>query len=167
MGNKTWCRFCNAPLWITAMNNNRYFFLTPIRAAVLLAISALASCASAQTRAPSEFSAQVKGEGDIELKGWLRLRGEVMLFSTREAMRSSLNYPDCISGVFSDHIAQDLSQFDGKRVIVTGKLYRYDTLDEEEVPILKRKVLSGSVIPNFCFGDNVLLIKHIEVAQHL
>lgn len=146
------------------MNNKGYLFLTPIRAAILLTISALASCASVQTRAPSEFSAQVKGEGDVELRGWLILRGEVMLFSTREAMRLKLNYPDCISGVFSDHIAQDLSQFDGKRVIVTGRLYRYDTLDEEEAPVLKRRVLSGSVIPNFCFGDNVLLIKHIEVA---
>lgn len=136
-----------------------------IGAALLLVAVASSSCASGQALTPPDFVTQVKGQGDVRLTGWLQLRGEVMLFASREAMRTKLRYPDCISGVFKDQAAQDLSRFDGKRVIMAGQLFRFESLDDEDAPLLQRKVLAGSVIPNFCFGDNVLLISHIESAR--
>lgn len=88
-----------------------------------------------------------------------------MLFANREAMQTRSRFPDCISGVFKDQATQQLSQFNGKRVIVTGQLFRYESLDDEDAPLLQRKVLAGSVIPNFCLGDNVLLISQIEIER--
>lgn len=84
-----------------------------------------------------------------------------MIFSSRQALQKKVKYPSCVSGVFSDQATRQLSQFDGKKVVVTGEMVRFDTLAEEDAPLLQRKVLAGSVIPNFCFGENVLLIRSI------
>lgn len=131
----------------------------------MLAASTSASCASSQALAPAEFTTQVKGTGEVSLTGWLRLRGEVMLFASREAMRAKRHYPDCISGVFKDQATQKLSRFDGNKVVISGQLVRFESLGDEDASILQRKVLAGSVIPNFCFGENVLLIKKIKRAR--
>ncbi len=88
-----------------------------------------------------------------------------MLFSSQKAMESKLRFPECISGVMKGQASQNLSRFDGKKVTVTGQLFSYASLADEDAPLLQRKVLSGSVIPNFCFGDNVLLIKEIRIAR--
>ena len=135
------------------------------RVALVLATSPSASCAPIQTFTPAEFATRVKGTGTVNLTGWLRLRGEVMLFVSPEAMQSKLRYPDCISGVFKDHASRKLPEFDGKKVIISGQLFKYDSLGDEDAPLLQRKVLAGSVIPNFCFGENVLLISEIKKAR--
>jgi hypothetical protein len=132
---------------------------------LLLTAAMSASYASAQALTPAPFATQVSGEGEITVTGWLLLRGEVMLFSSREALRQKKHYPECISGVFKDQTSKDLSKFDGKRVTLTGRLYRFDALEDEDAPLLKRKVLERSVIPNFCFGENVLLISAIKKAR--
>jgi len=77
-------------------------------------------------------------------------------------MHAKQRYPDCISGVFKDQAAQNLSRFDGRKVTISGQLFRFESLGDEEAILLKRKVLDGSVVPNFCFGENVLLIKGIR-----
>jgi len=130
----------------------------------VLMLAASTSCALPPVSAPADFVTQVKGAGEVDLAGWLGLRGEVMLFASREAMQSRLRYPDCISGVFKDQAERKLSHFDGKKVIISGQLFKYDSLDDEDAALLQRKVLAGSIIPNFCFGENVLLIKSIKRA---
>jgi hypothetical protein len=133
--------------------------------ALVLAAATSASCASVQTPAHAKFAAQVKGTGGIHLTGWLRLRGEAMIFSSQKAMEAKLRFPECISGVMKDQASQDLSRFDGMKVIVSGQLFSFASLVDEDAPLLQRKVLSASVIPNFCFGENVLLIKEIRIAK--
>jgi hypothetical protein len=123
------------------------------------------SCASGQAPISTSFAEQVKGKGIVHLTGWLQLRGEVMLFSSRNAMQAKLQYPSCISGVFKDQEVQNLSYLDGQRVTLTGELFRFDSLANEDAPLLQRKVLAGSVIPNFCFGENVVLVSSIENAE--
>ena len=88
-----------------------------------------------------------------------------MLFASREAMQAKLRYPECISGVLKDQAAQNLSEFDGRKVTLSGQLFRFETLGNEVAPLLQRKMLDGSVIPNFCFGENVLLIKNVKNAR--
>lgn len=133
----------------------------PVRACAFALLLA-ASCASSQASTPPSFAATVKGAGNVTLTGWLQLRGEVMLFASQEAMRAKRRYPECISGVFKGQAPQNLSGLDGIKVSVTGELFRFESLKEEKAPLLARKVLAGSVIPNFCFGDNVLLISDIK-----
>ena len=58
-----------------------------------------------------------------------------------------------------------LSEYDGKAVTVAGVLYRYSELPDEPRALLKRKVLADSVVPNFCFGTNVLLIQTIKLTS--
>jgi hypothetical protein len=60
-------------------------------------------------------------------------------------------------------IGSVISVYDGKEITVTGVLFSYSDLPEEDRPILPRKMLGGSVIVNMCFGRNVLLIKHIKI----
>lgn len=132
--------------------------------ALLLAVSASASCASGKGLSPADFAVQVKGSGPVRITGWARLRGEIMVFPSRQAMQQKSRYPACVSGVFQDQASRELAQYDGKKVIITGDLVRFDTLTDEDAPLLRRKVLAGSVIPNFCFGENVLLIRSIEKA---
>jgi len=74
-----------------------------------------------------------------------------------------LRFPRCISGVFSDQYQRDLSAYDGKHVNVTGKLFVYSDLPDEDRPAIPRKMLSDSIIINWCFGQNVLLIKGIKI----
>lgn len=135
------------------------------RVVLTLAISTSASCMSPQVKAPSDFVAQIKGAGEVNLTGWLRLRGEVMLFVNQEAMHSNLRYPYCISGVFPDQAERNISYFDGKKVIIYGELFKYESLDSEDASILQRKLLAGSVVPNFCFGERVILIHKIGIAS--
>lgn len=86
-----------------------------------------------------------------------------MIFDTPAAMDGKVSFPHCISGVFANQAALDLSSFDGKVVNVSGTLLKYADLKLEDSPVLPRKILAGSVIPNFCFGNNVLLIKHLDI----
>lgn len=79
-------------------------------------------------------------------------------------MRENLQYPSCISGVFSNHDPKRLAIYDGKAVRIRGKLFDFESLPEEE-PILARKKLTNSVIPNFCYGKNVILITSISLTN--
>jgi hypothetical protein len=106
----------------------------------------------------------VTGTGGVAITGWAHVRGEVMLFASAEDMRAKSKYPECISGVFSDHYAMDLAKFEGKKVSISGSLRKYESLAYEARSVLPRKMLEGSVISNFCFGENVLLISSIREA---
>ena len=143
------------------MSKGRESLVKSLIAAALSACS-LASCASASDMDPVYFTKRVNGEGDVELTGWLQVRGEVMLFNSRAAMEAKSRYPNCISGVFASQSSHDLSSLEGKRVVLKGRLFKFKYLSEEDTPILPRKVMEGSVIPNFCFGENVVLIRSLK-----
>jgi hypothetical protein len=111
-----------------------------------------------------DFSNKIQKLGDVQLTGWARLRGELIIYADRNSMEKQLKYPRCVSGVFSNQSKRKLSSYDGRDVNVSGTLVRYANLQNEDNSVLPRKVLFGSIIPNFCFGDKVLLIKNIATA---
>ena len=113
--------------------------------------------------ANASFTNKVSMSGKIQLKGWARLHGEFEIYSDRESFDHELKFPNCISGVFSDQAERtNLSQYDGKLITVIGELFRYADLPDEDRPVVPRKLLADSVIPNWCYGSNVLLIKSIK-----
>ena len=111
------------------------------------------------------FVEEVSGHGAVQLTGWAKLKGELMIYSDRESLDTASKFPHCISGVFSNQAERNLSAYDGKRVRITGMLYVYGDLPDEQRPLLQRKMLGNSVIPNFCFGTNVILIKTIGLVS--
>lgn len=88
-----------------------------------------------------------------------------MIYDSRSSMEDHLKYPHCVSAVFVNQEKMNLSSYNGKMVKISGILYKYSDLPNEDSPVLPRKILSGTVIPNFCFGDNVLLIKKIALSN--
>lgn len=124
----------------------------------LLAIA----CMSQSVRADSNFTDMVTQEGEVTLIGWMQLKGEVMLYADQKSMKNEVKYPNCISGVSENHDPDTFTRFDSKKVKINGIIFSYAELQDEGTPILARKVLANSVIPNFCFGETVLLIKDIS-----
>ncbi len=134
-----------------------------MRRGIILAVMLLGGCASAGDAV--SFRSQVEGSGDVRLIGWASYHGEMTLYSSRQAMRTGSRYPDCISAVFPHQSLgqnEELRAIDGRQVILTGALYLYSTLPDEDRSLIPRKVLEGTVVPNWCFGDNVVLIDTIE-----
>lgn len=122
-------------------------------------------CAHKQIAQSTEFTDRVSGAGKVTLLGWAQLAGELVLYSDQNSLREDRLYPYCISGVFKDQYERDLVAYDGKRVIVVGQLTPYSSLDYEDNSPLPRRMLEGIVIPNWCFGDNVILINSIQLAE--
>jgi len=111
------------------------------------------------------FADKVSGSGTVQLTGWAKLYGELNIYSDRDSFDRKLRFPNCISGVFRNQDKRDLSAYDGKQITVTGELFRYSDLPDEDRPVVPRKILGNSVIPNWCYGPNVLLIKTIKLAS--
>ena len=109
------------------------------------------------------FADKIRGNGTVTLTGWAKLRGELMIYQDRESMDHNAKFPHCISGVFRNQAGMKLSEYDGRLVTITGMLYKYSDLPDEQRPVLPRKILANSVVPNFCFGTNVLLIETIKL----
>lgn len=130
----------------------------------LILFGLLLGCVSHPANSSSaSFAEKVLMKGTVRLVGWSRLHGEFEIYSDRESFDHELRFPSCISGVLGDQYSKDLSQYDRKRVAVTGELFLYSDLPDEERPVIPRKTLSGVVIPNGCYGKNVLLIKEIHL----
>jgi hypothetical protein len=136
------------------------------RVLYMLAASALmSSCISNESRdSDVSFVKKVEASGTVRLTGWAKLSGELEIYRDRESLKGALRFPNCISGVFSDQYIRNLSVYDGKQITVTGELFTYLDLPDEDRPIIPRKILGDSVIVNMCFGRNVLLIKSIKAA---
>ena len=86
-----------------------------------------------------------------------------MLYSSRFDLEEENRYPTCISGIFEDYSPENLSIFDNQYVTLFGEVIKYSSLSYENRPVLPRRVLLNNVIPNFCFGEYVLLIYEIEL----
>jgi hypothetical protein len=132
---------------------------------ILATLCAMTACCIAHDTSSSSFAEKVSGRGAVQITGWAKLQGELMIYSDRKSMDTALKFPHCISGVFNNQAEMNLSEYDGKRVSITGILYEYSNLSDENRPLLQRKMLGHSVVPNFCFGLNVLLIKTITLAS--
>ena len=60
----------------------------------------------------------------------------------------------------------DLRSYDRNRVAIVGTLYDFAELpNDEDTPVLRDKLLDGVTIPNFCFGEKVLLLRSIRYAR--
>lgn len=86
-----------------------------------------------------------------------------MFYQTRSDMNSQNKYPRCISGVSANHNPNLFKKINGKMVHVYGKLFIYSELPSENY-LIGRKLLSGSVVPNFCLGKFVLLVSNVSIA---
>ena len=130
-----------------------------------VAITACAWSTCFSSSVAGSFEDKVVGNGTVHITGWVKLSGEFLIYQNIESMSQQLKFPHCISGIFSNQYQmKNRSKYDGKLVTVTGKLFTYSELPEEDRPLLPRKMLSGSVIPNFCYGSNVLLIEKMKLA---
>lgn len=130
---------------------------------ILLVYLSVAACSYHQDNIHPRFEDAVEGIGLVEISGWANLSGEVKIYSDKAAMLDGSKYPKCISGVFKDHEHKNLKPFEGRRVRIVGTIFRYHDLPEEKNTLLPRKMLDGTVIPNFCFGKNVILLKSIQI----
>lgn len=129
-------------------------------------ISAIFALVSSCSRATSvhrpTFDQQLDPGTRVELKGWLTTRGEFRLFVSKNAMRRKARYPECVSGVMEGHRAASFQKLQGKHVTVIGTVWDYESLPEEQAPVVARKKLGNSIITNWCFGPKVLLVDRID-----
>lgn len=131
---------------------------------VFLAVPLLIAPAKSEGGLRAEtFTGQLQRNGPVELHGWVRVRGEFMIYPSLKAMRKKLKYPNCISGVMDQQAKRDLRQYDEREVWITGEFIDYSSLADED-SFLPRKELAGSIIPNFCFGTKVMRISSIRRA---
>lgn len=101
---------------------------------------------------------------DQRFVGWFGWAGEFLLYDDPESLRLQKKAPHCTSGVFLHQYTRKLRQYEGKKVEIIGSLHRFSELPWEGPPgtVLNRRVLGDSVIPNFCYGSEVLLAKSIR-----
>lgn len=122
----------------------------------------LLGCAGPQGRS---FEAQVQSTGRVQLAGWARVHGEIMIYPNQLANKQHRLYPSCISGHFGSRGTDTLRAYDRKWVSVVGTLYEYDALPNDDNPLFERKLLDGITIPNFCLGRKVLLLERVEAIR--
>ena len=111
----------------------------------------------------TDFPERVSKLGELNTHAWMRVRGEAMLHTDRVAFEQHAKFPRCVSGVFANQRGLDLTRYDGREVVVAGQLVDYASLPNDGSALLPRKILNGSIIPNFCFGANVLLVRSIHL----
>lgn len=128
----------------------------------LMPLAFLASAAGCQTIIPNSTPSHLQSNTPVEktVEGWLRVHGEVMIYDSRESMDEK-DQQHCLSGMPTSGSYEKFRRFDGKRATVTGVIVKYSELQNENTPVLPRKVFGGNVISNFCLKDNVILIDNI------
>ena len=133
---------------------------------VVSILAALMSCSSPKPSTTGlGFVEQLSQSGKVQLTGWMRVSGEALIYETQDRMQSRAKYPYCVSGVFERHDPSKIAPYDGLRVIVVGTLFEFDSLKDDDSPVIPRKMLGGSVIANFCDGSKVLLMETVQVAK--
>lgn len=69
--------------------------------------------------------------------------------------------PVCISGIFAGDPPLGLSNHNGERVTVKGRLISYRSLPYEDAPFLRRKIYADRVVMDYCLRDEVILITSV------
>lgn len=101
---------------------------------------------------------------NVTLTGWASIRGEVLLYDSKEAMIAR-DHSRCISAVFDHQQPDRLTKFESKKVVLSGWEVEYRLLPNEDAPILQRKILGHSIIPNFCLKEKVVLISSMRILK--
>jgi hypothetical protein len=128
----------------------------------LVLILSMQACA-APVVSPT-FEAKVQSTGLVDLSGWARVHGEMMLYPSKEANLAHDLYPRCISGNLGRSAKNSLRMYDGKWVRISGILYDYEYLPtDEENPLFKYKLLDGVTIPNYCLGKKVIFLRSVRI----
>jgi hypothetical protein len=122
----------------------------------------VAGCVAPHETKARNFQQQLVNARQVKLTGWLTTLGEFKLFSSKNAMRRKAKYPECISGVMANEPSSSFKKLNGRHVRVTATVWKFNSLPKESDYELARRVLSNSIITNWCFGDDVLLIERIE-----
>jgi hypothetical protein len=119
------------------------------------------------TNGPSLRPNQSPSAVEQRFVGWLDVAGEFLLYDNLENLKLQKKTPHCISGVFAHQDPQNLRHLKGKKVEIVGSLHRFSALPWEGPPgtVLNRHLLGDSVVPNFCFGDEVILAKSIRLIR--
>lgn len=99
----------------------------------------------------------------VELEGYVKYAGEILLFDSREAAKQSLIYPYCISANFPSTATAETRAFDRKRVKVSGRLFQDHRVEPEPNTIQTYAVIEGTPFKNWCLGPYVLKIDEITV----
>ena len=128
-----------------------------MRSACLIIALILAGCVTGKQQ-------RLATDGATTLTGWARVRGEVMVYKTRESMLA-WDQANCVSGIPTRGSLENWLRFDGQRVTITGSIVKYDALPSEDTPILQRKILNGVVVSDFCLKDEVVSIKSITISR--
>lgn len=126
------------------------------------ALTLLSSCASQMENSEKGFEEILSRGGRVVLTGWLRVKGEAVIYADHKHMRDQALYPHCVSGVFERHEASRISSLDLQRVVVIGTVFEYGSLAYEDSAVIPRRVLQGSIVSNWCLGDKVLLLEEIQ-----
>lgn len=95
-----------------------------------------------------------------EFTGWLRLRGEFLLYETKTLSESGIA-SNCISG--SLPLGQQLSatRFEGKKVRIWARPVIWRLPSDDAVSLN----YAGSPIVNWCKADTVLFASRIELLE--
>lgn len=125
-----------------------------------ISIVSIATSATTNTIEPP-YSIIYMDTGDIvRLEGFVDYRGEVILYSSRDAKYKQLVFPYCVSG-YSSISSRKIEAFGNERVIVSAEVFDIERPSSDE-SIYTHVYVSGKPIKNWCFGSRALMIDDIE-----
>lgn len=109
--------------------------------------------------------ADLPESGSVRLVGWIRRHGEMEFYKESGPMAKNSGPLHCISGVLADEYTPErlrwLDSLERSHVVLEGRVIDYETLPDEDRPLIPRKTLESQVVPNWCFGSKVLLIERL------
>ena len=132
-------------------------------AMLVVTFTNLVPCGHAGSPHTSAFRDLVCGSTKVQLRGWALVRGELILFSTPEAMERHSKFPNCVSGVLPN--MRDIARvaYDRKEVEVVGTPVEFNSLPDDPINDDIQKSVAGTPIVNWCFGSKVLLLDSIRL----
>jgi hypothetical protein len=109
-------------------------------------------------------STELDGQ-QVEMEGWVRFHGEILLFDSRSAMKIGLVYPYCISASGSPSVLFRGKALDKQHVRVSGTLRRYPQGTDDPATISTSTTINGMWFKNWCFGPYVLEIDDLTLLR--
>ncbi len=138
-----------------------------LKLSVLFLSLTFIGCASVPDGDASVESYTLLKEGDevIDVSGWVQERGEIMLYSSPQAMEASFSevrtFPDCISGTGSREVLNRAKKYSGKLVRLRAVIRAYESLPTNGRLLPSFALINGEILPNYCDGDLVLEVREV------